>query len=75
MKKSKPIQVQALDLQKKLKEHFPKLKCTKHDFKQGIVKNPYPVGTSNVLYLLSTGFCSPITLFKMQDFFKQLPVE
>lgn len=70
--KQPPTQVQATVLQKKLIEHFPKLKTTKHDFKQGITPNPYPVGTSYVLHLLNTGFCTPLTLFKMQDFFKKI---
>ncbi len=70
--KQPPTQVQATVLQKKLIQHFATLKTTKHDFKQGITPNPYPVGTSYVLYLLNTGFCTPLTLFKMQDFFKEI---
>jgi len=68
--KQPPIQMQATILQTRLIEHFATLNTTKHDFKQGITPNPYPVGTSYVLYLLNTGFCTPLTLFRMQDFFK-----
>lgn len=65
-------QIEAKELQVKLIQHWETLKTTKLDFKKGLKKNPYPIGTTNVLKLIKTGTCSPRTYFLILDFFEEI---